>query len=176
MQTICLVLVAGLLSFQQDWKEFNHPEGNFKILAPQAFTEKTDSVETALGKLAYHTYFIQTDEKLDENLFYMVSYCDYPSGVVFADSSGLTGEFFDATMEEAADAVGGKVLYSADVQLDGNPGRHWRIDYLDGKAVIKTKAFLVKNRFYSLQIIAYKEKSLNNDAERFFNSFRLLHP
>lgn len=168
-----LLLLPTLLQFQQAWQEFRSEEGRFKVLVPQLLTEKTDSVETALGKIAYHSFFVQMDEKLDENLFYMVSYCDYPSGLVFADSAGLTKEFFDATMEEAALSVDGKILYSADIQWDGNPGRHWRIDYLGGKAVIKTKAFLVKNRFYSLQTIAFKEKSLGQDTERFFSSFRL---
>ena len=149
-------------------------EGRFKILLPGSFTEKIDSVKTDVGHLVYHTFFLQNEEESAENLFYMVSYCDYPPSVVFADSTGLVEDFFKNTIEAAAETVKGEVAYSADIQLDTHPGKQWRIDYLDGKAVIKTRAYLVGSRFYSMQTIAWKVKSLNADGTRFFDSFKLL--
>ncbi|MBI5917556.1 MAG: hypothetical protein HY842_19480 [Bacteroidetes bacterium] len=169
-----LFLFGSVLFFQNTWQEFSSGEGRFRISVPGNFTEKTDTLKTEVGPLAYHTFFIQTSDETAENLFYMVSYCDYPPGVVFADSTGLAEEFFQNTMEAAAESVEGEILYSADIQLDKYPGKQWRIDYLDGKAVIKTKAYLVGSRFYSLQTIAWKDKSLNADATRFFDSFRLV--
>jgi hypothetical protein len=169
-----LFLISTAIFAQNAWQEHTNPEGRFRIMLPGSFTEKVDSVKTEIGTLAYHTLFLQTNDEAADNLFYMVSYCDYPASMVFADSVGLTEEFFQSTIETAAETVKGTVAYTSDIQLDKYPGKQWRIDYLEGKAVIKNRAYLVGSRYYSLQTIAFKEKSLNADGIRFFDSFRLL--
>jgi hypothetical protein len=166
-------LLPGIYYFSAP-QEFTSLEGRFRIVVPGELTEKVDSVETKVGKIAYHTFFLQTQEKDADNLFYMVSYCDYPEGIVFADSLGLVAEFFQSTMETAAESVNGKILYCTDIQLGNYPGKYWRIDYLDGKVVIKTKAYLAGNRFYSVQTISYQEKNINATGDQFFDSFRIL--
>lgn len=172
MKLAFLFILNTFLLFQ-NWQEFTSPEGRFKILTPGSLTEKTDSVTTAVGQLAYHTFFYQPKDKEEENLFYMVSYCDYPEGILFADSTGLADEFFKTTMETAANSVKGDVLYFTDIQLGKYPGKAWRIDYLDGKAVIKTKAYLAVNRYYAVQIVSYQEKNINPSSDKFFDSFRI---
>jgi hypothetical protein len=131
-------------------------------------------LKTEIGTLTYHTFFIQSREKEAENLYYMVSYCDYPEGVIFTDSTELVLEFFQATLETAVQSVNGKLMWATDVQLGPYPGKFWRIDYLDGKAIIKTKAYLAGRRYYSLQTISYREKNINASADRFFDSFLIL--
>ncbi|MCC6722984.1 MAG: hypothetical protein IT258_00645 [Saprospiraceae bacterium] len=170
-----ILFLISTLPFSQDaWTEQTNQAGRFRILLPGNFTEKIDSVKTEVGPLVYHTFFLQNNDQGAENLFYMVSYCDYPASVVFADSVGLAEEIFTATIESATEAVKGALVYSSDIQMDKYPGKQWRIDYMEGKVVIKNRAYLVGNRFYSLQTIAYKEKSLNADGTKFFDSFRLL--
>lgn len=169
-----LLFLPFLFISQDPWQAFSSPVGRFEIQVPGAFTEKSDTVATEVGKLVYKTYFIQLEEGADDNLFYMVSYCDYPESIVISDSTEMVQEFFESTIETAAASVKGEVSYSADVKLDKFPGKQWRIAYLGGKAVIKTKAYLVKNRYYALQTIAWKEKSLNASSNRFFDSFKLL--
>jgi hypothetical protein len=167
-----LFLLSTAFFTQNHWQLYTSPDGRFQIEVPGSFTEKTDSVKTDVGDLVYHTFFLQTDSTA-ENLFYMVSYCDYPASVVFADSTGLAEDFFKETIEAATETVKGELTYSADIQLDTHPGKTWRIDYLGGKAVIKNRAYLVGNRYYALQTIAWKDKSLNADGTKFFDSFKL---
>lgn len=168
-----LFLISTAFFLQNNWELYNSPDGHFQVQIPGSFTEKTDTLKTDVGDLVYHTYFLQTDSTA-ENLFYMASYCDYPASVVFADSTGLAEDFFKETIEAAAETVKGELAYSADIQLDKYPGKTWRIDYLGGKAVIKNRAYLVGSRYYALQTIAWKDKSLNNDGTKFFDSFKLL--
>jgi len=168
-----LILLSSVLFVQNTWQEHVSQAGHFQILVPGSFTEKTDSVKTDVGTLVYHTFFLQTDSTA-ENLFYMVSYCDYPASVVFADSTDLVEDFFKTTIEAATETVKGELAYSSDIKLDNHPGKQWRIDYLGGKAVIKNRAYLVGSRYYALQTIAWKEKSLNTEGTRFFDSFKLL--
>ncbi len=168
---LTVLLSLTFLFYQNAWEEFTSPDGRFRVVAPGHFSVKTDTINTGLGDLAYHTFYIQTKDRQAENLFYMVSYCDYPQDVVFVDSTELVEEFFQATIEAATQSVKGVLRYATDIKLGENPGKFWRIDYLDDKAVIKTKAFLVGRRYYSVQTIAYKEKNINASADRFFDSF-----
>jgi hypothetical protein len=156
------------------WQEYTSLEGRFRILAPGEMTQKVDTVSTEVGTLAYRTVFHQSPAKDADNLFYMVSYCDYPEGTFPADSSALLEEFFATTIEAAAASVDGEMIYTTDIQLKDHPGKFWRINYLDGKAVIKTKAYMVGDRYYAVQVISYKEGNINAAADRFFDSFHLL--
>ncbi len=165
----------GTLTQDPGWEEFVSYEGRFRVLTPGDFSVKIDSVSTAIGTLAYHTFYYQPPEAdRPENLFYMISYCDYPPEGVHSDSTALLDEFFASTMDAAAESVQGELLYSAEQKLDGYPGRIWRIDYLQGQAVVKTRAFLVKNRYYAIQTITVESLAMNPASERFFDSFRLL--
>ncbi len=155
------------------WTNVASYDGRFKLLAPGEMKEKTDSIETPLGKLAYRVHFYQPEDKTAENLLYMVSWCDYPAGSIHSDSTELLEEFFNATMESAAFSIKGSVVYSDNYKMEDYPGRIWRIDYLDGQAIIKTRAFVVGNRYYAMQTVSLKEKHLNPAGEKFFDSFRL---
>lgn len=155
------------------WVEIQSNEGRFRIIAPGEMTSKVDSIDTEIGKMAYHTLFYESKEEGSDNLIYMLSYCDYPEYTMHSDSAELVKEFFDATLEAAQSSVRGELIYSDDVGLNKYPGRFWRIDYLNGQAVIKTKALLVERRYYSLQTISKKSKSLNRSTDRYLESFRI---
>lgn len=170
-----VVLSICLASWSfSDWREIKSYKGKFRVLAPAEMTEKIDSIETSLGKIAYHTFFHQSENKEAENLFYMVSFCEYPEGSIHSDSTDLLSEFFETTIQSATESVDGSLIYTTEINLDNYPGKFWRIEYFKGQVVIKTKAFIVENRYYALQTIAMKDKSLNPLSEQFFNSFKLL--
>lgn len=159
---------------QTDWEEFKSNDGNFRVLTPAPLEQKVDTMETGIGELTYHTFFHQSPMNDAENVFYMVSYCDYPEGTVHSDSTEMLADFFAATMDAAVESVDGELVYSDDVEIGAYPGKFWRIHYLQGGAVIKTKAFLVKNRYYAVQTIMFREMSLNPKSDRFMDSFSLL--
>ncbi len=174
---VCWMIVVGWLGAQQldNWPETISYEGRFRVQAPDILHEAIDSADTELGRLAFHRHFFQPpDPQSAANLFYQVMWIDYPEAIPLADSVDLLRDFFDTTIEEAAESVKGEVVYQADQLWKGYPGRVWRISYLDGQAVIKSRAFLVGHRFYLLSTISLREKALNPDSDRFFNSFRLL--
>ncbi|NUO02208.1 MAG: hypothetical protein HUU01_16500 [Saprospiraceae bacterium] len=156
------------------WVPVNSYDGRFQVLSPGLMPEKTDSIKTPLGTLAYRVHFYQPEDKTADNLLYMISWCDYPEGSFHPDSIDLLDEFFHATMESAAFSVKGTVVYSDAWEMDGHRGRIWRIDYLDGNAIIKTRAFVAGDRYYALQTVSRKERHLNPSGEKFFDSFRLI--
>jgi hypothetical protein len=158
----------------EKWTTYTAPDLAFELQAPGLLTEKTDTVSTPVGALVYRTAFLQHERPDADNLFYMVSYCEYPEGGIHADSTDILPEFFQATIESATLAVQGELIYSDPLNMDRYPGWQWRIDYLQGQVAIKTRAFVIGNRYYALQTIMYKNKSLNRSTQRFFQSFRLL--
>ena len=170
-----LLLLYPMLFFSQtNWEIYTDLNGRFQIDTPGMFVEKTDTLETGIGDIIYHSFFYQTKQEGEDNEVYIVSYCDYPEGIVFTDSTGMADEFFQTTIDASAESVNGKILYATDIQLEDNPGKFWRIDYLDGQGIIKTKAFLVKNRYYAIQVISYHKDDMSTSTDRFFNSFKLL--
>lgn len=180
MKYLLILLCIGISSTngfaQSDWQLFTSMDGNFKIQTPAKLVENVDTLETAIGTMAYHTFYYQpTKEKgKDMNEMYMVSYVDYPEGGMHADSMTLLEDFFANTIEAAVETVKGELRYTSDLEDIDYPGKLWRIDYLEGKAIMKTRAFLVNNRYYSIQTIAFKDKHLNTLTDRFMDSFQLL--
>ena len=135
---------------QSSWEEFVSQEGDFRVLVPGQMMEKTKSIPTEIGTLEYHTFIYNSNDENAENVFYMVSYCDYPEGAMHSDSVALVKEFFETTVTSAVESVDGDLAYSTDITMNDYPGKLWRINYNGGTATIKSKAFLVENRFYSL--------------------------
>ena len=188
---IALLCINNLLSAQQadtlnelpkvvlaneynSWKELRSYEGGFRILMPGEVDEKMRTIATDIGDLKYHTFLCQMPTKGSDNLIYILSYCDYPEGGMHSDSTELLADFFEATVDAAAQSVKGDLVYTNAIDYKGFPAQIWRIDYLRGTAVIKTKALLVDNRFYSIQTITKKDRNLNLSTEKFFDSFSLL--
>lgn len=174
-KSIFLFLLFPLfLTAQQDWQEFLSYDGKFKIKTPGKLQENVDTIETAIGKLAYHIFYYENEAQSAENVWYMISYCDYPEGAMHSDSTELLNDFFEGTIEEAVDAVKGELRYATEINELDFPGRLWRIDYLDGQAIVKTRAYMVENRYYAIQTISLKDRHLNKLQDKFLDSFKLL--
>jgi hypothetical protein len=167
-------LFFALPGMSQVWKQHHSFEGKFSILAPDTMLTRTDTIKTPLGNLAQHITFYQDQQPEGENKVYMVTWFDYPAGVMHHDSTELVQALFDETVEAAAFSVAGNVRWSTDISYGLYPGRMWRVDYKDGRGVIKTKALFVRNRYYAIQVVTRKERALNYDADKFIDSFRLM--
>lgn len=166
-------LIALTIS-AQEWEEFTDFEGQFRVVSPAVLTKAIDSIQTEVGTLAHHTFYFQSPDNQSDILFYAVSYFDYPAGAMHSDSLELLPPFFETTIEAAVEGVNGELRYSSEENFEEYPGRYWRIDYLNGQAVIKTQAFLVGNRYYEIKTISTRERAINPLSEQFIKSFRLL--
>jgi len=179
MRTIKLFISTAVLCFSlpgisQSWKQHHSYPGMFSILAPEEMQTKTDTIKTALGGLVQHITFYHDKRPDGENNVYMVTWFDYPEGVMHHDSTELVQALFDETVEAAAFSVAGNVRWSSDIRYGPFPGRFWRVDYKDGRGVIKTKAWLVRNRYYAVQVVTRRDRALNYQADKFMDSFRLM--
>ncbi len=165
-----------LVSFKSEdlWKEFKSKEGRFKVYVPGKMTEKTNDIETAVGTLTYHTFMYQPPEASALNKLYLVSYVDYPEGVFHRDSTELIKAFLETSVLTSVENMQGELRYNSDINEVGFQGKLWRIDYNKGKAVIKNKAFVVGNRYYSIQVATTEKNGHNRFIDKFLNSFVLV--
>ncbi len=169
-----LLIGFNLLSIEPVWRDYISYQGDFKVNVPGDFKEVIKTAETSMGSLEYHVFVYRDNDPEADNLIYMISYCDYPNGSLHSDSTDLVKAFLDATIEEATMSVAGNLVYSTDIEFKEYPGKMWRVDYGEGEGVIRTKAFIRKNRFYSIQTACTKENSLNISNDKFMDSFRFL--
>lgn len=162
-------------STDASWPEITDYEGRFRVITPEAFTLKTDTVETAIGELVYHTYYLAPQKDNAENEVYMVSYTDYPAGAIHPDSTALITELFEETQAAAVSSVRGELMFSQEGFQNELPFRYWRIDYLNGHASIRTKAYVDVDRFYIVQTVTKRKYGMNHSTDRFIDSFRIFN-
>ena len=174
MKTSFLLLLFLPLVTSAQWSLFTSYDGRFQIPAPRSLDYQQATVETPLGEIVYHSYFHKPENDPQGNQWFSVSYCDYPDGAVHSDSTELLVDFFEESIKESAFSVNGEVRYVEDIDYNSFPGRFWRVDYMDGQVIIKSKAYLVAQRFYVIQVVSLKDKSVNEDSARFLDGFKLL--
>ncbi len=179
---MAVFLLCTAFTAASEWATFTNYEGKFRVRVPTlpdspteaVMREKVTARKTAVDTLYDHTFFLRLDEKDVQNVFYIVSYCDYPKGTFHTDSTELVKAFFDATIEGAVASVGGKLQYQSDILLNSYRGKLWRITYNGERAISKSKCYLVRDRFYMLTTIMKREKGLNPSADKFLDSFEVL--
>ncbi|MTB51908.1 hypothetical protein [Lewinella sp. W8] len=162
---------------QADWVELQDLDGRFRLETPASMQTKVDTLDTGLGQQVFHTFFLKVpDPATADNVIYALSYVDYPPGALHHDSTELVQELLMASEEEAAAAVGGEVIYAADKDINGYPGRQWRIDYNGGKASARTLAGVAGSRYYEMKVFSLESSGPNKSADKFFDSLRLYRP
>lgn len=168
------------------WEEITSIDGNFRMMMPGQVELKSDTFLTDIGRLNYHVFYHEhfvkegsprevTEEDPEKTLLFMLSIYEYPTYTIHSDSLELLDSYFEATIEGATQGVNGTLIYVNDIQKGNYPGKIWRINYNNGKGVIRTKAFLIKKRLYLLSVVSDKAFSANAANDRFFDSFEIFN-
>jgi hypothetical protein len=176
MKYLYLLLPIVLLSSFRalDWQEFTSLQGKFKILTPGTFEETVTKRATSLDTIVYHSFVYKPKEKSPDNEFYVVNYYDFPAGSFPEDSTETIKELYRATIESSTQSVKGFLMYEADTETNFHKGKVWRVSYNKSTSIIKSKCFLWKDRFYLIQTMTLRPKSLNTSADKFLDSFKFL--
>ncbi|MCB0685676.1 MAG: hypothetical protein KDC53_04100 [Saprospiraceae bacterium] len=170
------LLVFTLFPVLPVWQTFSNVEGGFEVESPGVMQHNIQQIQTDLGEIDYHTFYLSTQNDKKGNFFFQISYYQSDALEMPLDSTELISDFFAATVEQAAMSLSGEVLILDEIKFQNKfPGRFWRIHYNGGKTVMKTKAYLVNNRFYSIQVAVDADFSLDKDIDRFIDSFKLIN-
>jgi hypothetical protein len=158
-----------------EWKSFTSDEGGFSVLTPGTFESKEKTIKTELGEMLCGSFIYQDTMGLSKNELYVISYCDYPEGTFHKDSTELIDEVLEVAVEQENANLKGQVTYNHKIKQNGYPGRIFRIRYNNSEVVLKSKVFLVNDRFFTIQVYTLYKYNLNFNIDKFFNSFRLLN-
>ena len=177
MVSTILLLILGIL--QPDTNIYTADDGSFSVLSPGKFVEKYQELETDIGQIEVFTLHCQPDNTEHPNFLYLINYYDYPKGFdddTYEDREDFLKNIFDESIDQSLTGLKGKLLYSTDITLqEMHPGRVNRLSYNDGASIVKSKMFLVGERFYFLQVYTTKDNSLNIEMDDFLDSFKVLH-
>ena len=171
-----MLFVLGLFPVVEnsDWINYVSDEGRFSVLVPGQFVTNQKSIPTEVGELPCKSFVYQDTLGHSKNELYVISYCDYPSGTFHRDSVSLIDEVLEVSVDQEREILNGNVTYNHKTKVEGYPGRIFRLNYQNGEVVMKSKIFLVGDRFYTIQVYTLYKHNLNFNVDKFFNSFRLI--
>jgi hypothetical protein len=158
---MCLPLALAACDNAPNWQEFAPKDGRFSILMPGT---PRDATQTQSGVVAPTFSSILGGEA------FTVSYFDAPP-------APTSQEEIDATIDGIRDVIliqaGAKLLEEEVATLQNFPGRKFKIKPESGAAFLKYQVFLVNERVYMLFYQSPKDDIPPDNADKFFNSFKL---
>jgi hypothetical protein len=176
MKTIISILTFLPLAsvFSQSWSIFKDPDQIFEIEIPGEIEQKEKRILTGIDTIDVYSYVVDRSEEKEPNFLYLVNVADYPEGTFPPDSIQLIEDFLEASVESLVLNLGGNLDYTVSHSLLSD-ALLLRISQEDKNTIIKAVVLLSKDRFFTLQVFTHKQYSLNEDVDRFLNSFALLH-
>lgn len=169
-----LILIVLFNFTQSNWKIFTDVYETFSIQIPGEIKTVKDKFTTTVGEIEVITYQCQGGVD-DKNLSYVLQEYDYPENFFPQDSQALITRVLEASCEEMATKMKGKIDYSTAIELNGYHGILFRITNKDTGIVMKSKTYIVDGTYYSLQVYVNQENSLNDEVDFFLDSFKIIN-
>jgi hypothetical protein len=170
-----LILITFLTNslIAQD-KGFLLETDKYRITFPGKPVDQVQPVQSELGelKLYIHIYEVPNDIDDGNHTFGMIESA-YPADVISSDKKELLDKFFRGAVDGSAKNINGRLLTESRIQLNGYPGRQFKVDYQDGLAIVTMRCYLVKNVLYMLQVISEGKRDDNPANKKFLDSFML---
>lgn len=140
-------------------------EGGFSVTFPGPVTEERRVQPTDVGEVTLHTFIAA---RTQEDTAYYVSYTDFPLAAVAQVSPR---DVVDRASQGALEALGATAITAKTLELEGGfPGQE--VGGMSGPRRLRGRFFMVGPRLYQ-QLLLHPEGRAPQDADRFFDSFRL---
>jgi hypothetical protein len=170
-----IVFAATILSIiSLNWSVFTSENGGFSIMTPASLDLKVQTIPTQVGEIQLHTYSHNVQDSTAQVFQYSVTYYEYPEILIPADSTEMVNQFFTETLDAIAERIDGHIVYSEPVPFRGYPAMLTRISYKEDKFALKNKMVLANNRFYLIEVFSTSDKVIDEDINKFIDSFKLL--
>lgn len=109
----------------------------------------------------------------EDGTAYMIMQTDMGANFDTLSADALAA-FFDATQQRGAANVGGTILHSQSIELDGVPGRSFAFSAPERSLHGRWRLFASGGTLYQIAVVAEGGPPPGADADRFLDSFRLL--
>jgi hypothetical protein len=153
-----------------DWKEVSPPGSGFRVKSPDAFKERSRTVETPKGAVKVTLYGVERDAA-----GFIISRTEYPPGVVDGDPKKVLDEARDVGVRNCE----GTLREEKEIALAGHPGREMIVDVPEsrmprgsGGGVFRARVFLIGPTHYSVGVLSSKAREKPEEVKAFMDSFR----
>lgn len=174
-----ILFFTGIHFFLQaqsiQWEKVSEFNPYWSVSMPGEPEYYKKEILTHVGEMEIHSYMLAPEYSEEQsNLMYLIEYYDYPEGSFHPDSIELIDMFLDQTAIATSSEVGGELVYESNINKNGHRGKLYRCQYKDATYIMKSKMYLVGDRFYHLKVYCKKEYALNEEMDTFLDSFRLI--
>ncbi len=154
-----------------NWVLFTDEAGAFRILTPGNFTQVTQEVNTLAGKTLIHTFYCFP--AVDSSQYYSISYYDIDSTDLVLNDSFANALLY-SIKESLLQSFYADEAYSTTLDLKDGYGLFFRAGYNEAHNVMKCQIRFYPPRVYVLQALLPHQKAMDNEVQRFFDSFERL--
>jgi hypothetical protein len=165
---------APLTTTVSTWNTFTAKQGRFSILMPEQtqYQSLPVNVSKKMGKTT--VWVMEGRDLATPQTLYGVSYMDFESMPPDV-SAALAQEALDAGAQNFLAAGNRHLMGRSRFALQGNPGQEIRYR-LKGQPGFtgRCRTFLVGNRLYVLMVETDREAELQDNIDRFMQSFKLI--
>lgn len=175
---VLLILIAfvSTISAQQemegdDWTEVRPPETRIVIQMPsEPRHRKQVMTPTPEVEITQHQYVVTVGE--EKHTAYFFNYHDLPGG---AGSKAEMNQVLDNTVGSMVARVNGTLNSHEEFEYKNRPGRELVFkfsDREDNHYTFHSKIFLRDGRMYQLNVVSRGDNYSEDDADKFFKSFK----
>ena len=148
------------------WRAFESAEGKFNVLFQSEPMQGQANEDSKFGVVTGSTFLSSAG-----NLFYSVTFRDYPDSV-FQNQS--TEEFMLELEQIAAKNLGGKLISKTEVLIDSKHiAKEFYVKSTTNNTHARVRIFIVGHRVYQLSVVPHEKVLFSDNAENFFRSFHL---
>jgi hypothetical protein len=152
------------------WTKYTSKKGGFSVVMPGTPRESTKTVKTPYDTYE-HNLLILADPV--NGTAYAIDFTDLPEDLL----QGASVEtFLDTECDVFLQKAKCKLLSQKAITRGRLLGREIEVELLAGKAISRTRIFLVGRRIYHLSVIMPRAQANAADMERFLDSFGLESP
>lgn len=141
------------------WTKFSSPEGRFSVLMPGRPVREEQSKDTSVGKVVMHFFTTRTQTGI-----FVVAYADYAISEPKRE--------LDANRDTFIKGMKATLVSESDIKLLEHPGREIKAER--DQLSIRSRIYLVGNRYYQMVTITPATLPGNLEADKFLTSFELV--
>ncbi|SRR6266481_191844 len=159
-----LLVFATVLAFCQnsEWKEYTYAADSFAVTAPAKPESQNQSVDTAVGQVQAHNYFIT----LGDNTGVLISVTDFGKDKAISPRQVLQG-----AKNGSLKSINGKLISEKEISLQNYTGLEFEME----AAAYRAWAcyYIVEGKLVAVMSVAPLGKPFASQTGRLFESLRL---
>lgn len=149
------------------WKEYSPAAGDFSIEFPAEIQPQQTEIPTEDGG----SITMNMISSEINGLAFMMSYID--NYLQLMQEEIVAEDILAAAANGSAANTGGTIIEGDYIELDGFTGLDFKVSIMGGSGLIRSRIYLARGNFYQIMVIGAIRDTLNEENNRFLDSFKI---